>query len=108
MGLVINQDLLAHGPAGAAWPVLLSANLSFTLIIVHRPVLASLSLVENCYCFMCKFDVFQTAAEFLELFRLNLCDIQINPDPYGTHSFRQGGCQYLHLEQWWPIHLICE
>ncbi|KAF8128265.1 DNA breaking-rejoining enzyme [Boletus edulis] len=48
------------------------------------------------------------AAEFLELFRLNLCDIRINPDPYGTHSFRRGGCQYLHLERRWPIRLICE
>jgi hypothetical protein len=31
---------------------------------------------------------------FLESFRRNLVEIGRNPLPYGTHSFRRGGCQY--------------
>ncbi|KAG1895842.1 DNA breaking-rejoining enzyme [Suillus fuscotomentosus] len=34
-----------------------------------------------------------TSEQFLELFRNNLLDIGIDPAPYGTHSFRRGGCQ---------------
>ncbi|KAG1782526.1 hypothetical protein EV702DRAFT_1176749 [Suillus placidus] len=45
---------------------------------------------------------------FLELFRNNLLDIGIDPSLYGTHSFWRGGCQYLHVERWWPLHCICE
>ncbi|KAH7921720.1 hypothetical protein BV22DRAFT_1018807, partial [Leucogyrophana mollusca] len=48
-----------------------------------------------------------TSKQFLELFQNNLIDIGINPSPYGTHSFRRGGCQYLHIEQRWPLRRIC-
>ncbi|TDL16530.1 hypothetical protein BD410DRAFT_731278 [Rickenella mellea] len=44
---------------------------------------------------------------FMEAFRNNLLDISINPRPYGTHSFRRGGCQYLCMELRWPIRNIC-
>ncbi|KAG2130843.1 uncharacterized protein EDB93DRAFT_68515 [Suillus bovinus] len=46
--------------------------------------------------------------QFLELFRNNLLDIGIDPAPYGTHSFRRGGCQYLHVERRWHLRRICE
>ncbi|KAG2086167.1 uncharacterized protein F5147DRAFT_644670 [Suillus discolor] len=50
----------------------------------------------------------QTSEQFLELFRNNLLDIGIDPAPYGTHSFRRGGCQYLHVERRWALRKICE
>ncbi|THU88646.1 hypothetical protein K435DRAFT_866116 [Dendrothele bispora CBS 962.96] len=34
-------------------------------------------------------------SEFLDMFRHNLIECKINDLPYGTHSFRRGGCQYL-------------
>ncbi|KIK49877.1 hypothetical protein GYMLUDRAFT_183442, partial [Collybiopsis luxurians FD-317 M1] len=34
-----------------------------------------------------------TSEQFLELFRNNLLDIGVDHVPYGTHSFRRGGCQ---------------
>ncbi|KAG1752751.1 uncharacterized protein EDB91DRAFT_1343747 [Suillus paluster] len=49
-----------------------------------------------------------SSEQFLELFRNNLLDINIDPAPYGTHSFRRGGCQYLHIERRWPLRRICE
>ncbi|KAF8871192.1 hypothetical protein CPB84DRAFT_1818238 [Gymnopilus junonius] len=36
-----------------------------------------------------------TSEQFLELFHNNLLDVGVDPIPYGTHSFRRGGCQYL-------------
>jgi hypothetical protein len=42
------------------------------------------------------------------MFRNNLIDIGIDPVPYGTHSFRRGGCQWLSVERRWPIRDICE
>jgi hypothetical protein len=45
---------------------------------------------------------------FLEYFRNNLVDVGINPVPYGTHSFRRGGCQYLASERRWLIRRICD
>ncbi|TRM56737.1 hypothetical protein BD626DRAFT_551388 [Schizophyllum amplum] len=50
----------------------------------------------------------QTAETFLELFRNNLIDIGINYSPYGTHSFRRGGCQYLIVDRRWNIRRVCE
>ncbi|KAJ7352232.1 hypothetical protein DFH08DRAFT_805507 [Mycena albidolilacea] len=44
---------------------------------------------------------------FIEYFRNNLLDIDIDPHPYGTHSFRQGGCQYLAMALHWPFCNIC-
>ncbi|KAH9481587.1 hypothetical protein JR316_0001127 [Psilocybe cubensis] len=49
-----------------------------------------------------------TSEQFLELFRNNLLDIGVDPIPYGTHSFRRGGCQYLSSERRWSIRTICE
>ncbi|KAG2131339.1 DNA breaking-rejoining enzyme, partial [Suillus clintonianus] len=49
-----------------------------------------------------------SSEQFLELFRNNLLDVNIDPAPYGTHSFCRGGCQYLHIERHWPLRRICE
>ncbi|KAF8417535.1 hypothetical protein L210DRAFT_3660271 [Boletus edulis BED1] len=49
----------------------------------------------------------RTSAAFLECFRNNLLDIGVDPRPYGTHSFRRGGCQYLHTVLKWPFRQIC-
>ncbi|KAF9513481.1 hypothetical protein BS47DRAFT_1344256 [Hydnum rufescens UP504] len=49
-----------------------------------------------------------TQTHFLELFRHNLMDVGIDPQPYGTHSFRCGGCQYLHQRERWSIQDVCE
>ncbi|KAG1871447.1 hypothetical protein F4604DRAFT_2014217 [Suillus subluteus] len=48
-----------------------------------------------------------TADSFLECFRNNLLDIGIDPRPYGTHSFRRRGCQYLAMVLRWPLRQIC-
>jgi len=45
---------------------------------------------------------------FLESFRRNLVEIGRNPLPYGTHSFRRGGCQYLASVVGWPLQKICD
>ncbi|KAN0077385.1 hypothetical protein V8E54_005689, partial [Elaphomyces granulatus] len=45
---------------------------------------------------------------FLESFRRNLLEIGRNPLPYGTHSFRWGGCQYLASVVGWPLQKICD
>ncbi|KAJ3913416.1 DNA breaking-rejoining enzyme, partial [Lentinula edodes] len=49
-----------------------------------------------------------TSEQFLELFRNNLLDIGVDFVPYGTHSFRRGGCQWLSVERRWPLRQICE
>ncbi|KAJ7771282.1 hypothetical protein DFH07DRAFT_734691, partial [Mycena maculata] len=53
-------------------------------------------------------NVSMSSAEFLEMFRNHLIDVDIDPYPYGTHSFRRGGCQYLHRYRRWSIMEICE
>jgi len=40
----------------------------------------------------------QTSEYFLEMFRNNLLDVGIDPIPYGTHSFRRGGCQWMSVD----------
>ncbi|KAL1660113.1 hypothetical protein GGF50DRAFT_130526 [Schizophyllum commune] len=45
---------------------------------------------------------------FLEMFRNNLLDLKIDPTPYGTHSFRRGGCQFYIVDRRWNIRKICE
>ncbi|EIW59001.1 uncharacterized protein TRAVEDRAFT_123077, partial [Trametes versicolor FP-101664 SS1] len=49
-----------------------------------------------------------SADAFLEFFRNNLLDIGIDPLPYGTHSFRRGGCQWLSSGCRWPLRQICD
>ncbi|KAF8806495.1 hypothetical protein BYT27DRAFT_7293828 [Phlegmacium glaucopus] len=53
-------------------------------------------------------DTPMTSEQFLEIFRNNLIDINIDPTPYGTHSFRRGGCQYLASVRRWLLRRICE
>ncbi|KAK7006941.1 DNA breaking-rejoining enzyme [Favolaschia claudopus] len=45
--------------------------------------------------------------KFLEMFRNNLLDIGLDPYPYGTHSFRRGGCQYFASHRRWSLRRIC-
>jgi len=35
-------------------------------------------------------------------------DVDINPRPYGTHSFHCGGAQYLHRVRRWDIVKVCD
>ncbi|KAJ7649070.1 hypothetical protein DFH06DRAFT_1083757 [Mycena polygramma] len=49
----------------------------------------------------------QSTDSFMEYFRNNLLDIGVDPRPYGTHSFRRGGCQYLAMVLRWPFRNIC-
>ncbi|KAF8804857.1 hypothetical protein BYT27DRAFT_7299315 [Phlegmacium glaucopus] len=49
-----------------------------------------------------------TSAQFLEMFRRNLAEIEVDFTPYGTHSFRRGGCQYLASVRRWLLRRICE
>lgn len=53
-------------------------------------------------------NVPMTSEQFLELFRNNLLDVGIDPYPYGTHSFRRGGCQFLASVLRWPLRRICD
>jgi len=50
----------------------------------------------------------QTQELFTEYFRHNLLDISVDFTPYGTHSFRRGGCQYLSTERRWGIRKLCD
>ncbi|KAJ6631789.1 hypothetical protein B0H10DRAFT_1694602, partial [Mycena sp. CBHHK59/15] len=43
----------------------------------------------------------------MKYFRNNLLDIDIDPQPYGTHSFCRGRCQYLAMVLCWPFCKIC-
>ncbi|KAF8814125.1 hypothetical protein BYT27DRAFT_7250346 [Phlegmacium glaucopus] len=49
-----------------------------------------------------------TSEQLLEMFRNNLVDIGIDPSPYGTHSFRRGGCQYFASIRRWKLRRICD
>jgi len=49
-----------------------------------------------------------TSEQCLEIFRHNLLDIGIHPSPYGTHSFRRGGCQWLASVRRWKLRRICD
>ncbi|KAG2052049.1 hypothetical protein BDR06DRAFT_888684, partial [Suillus hirtellus] len=49
-----------------------------------------------------------TSDAFLECFRNNLLDIGVDPCPYGTHSFRRGGCQFLYKVCRWDFGDICD
>ncbi|KAG7094205.1 hypothetical protein E1B28_007812 [Marasmius oreades] len=51
---------------------------------------------------------FGTSQQFLEGFRHNLLDVGIDPAPYGTHSLRRGGCQWLSADLRWPYIKICQ
>ncbi|KAJ7263209.1 DNA breaking-rejoining enzyme [Mycena haematopus] len=53
-------------------------------------------------------DDSMSSPEFLEMFRNHLLDINVDPYPYGTHSFRRGGCQYFHVYRRWSIRDICQ
>ncbi|KAI0656203.1 hypothetical protein C8Q70DRAFT_1046854 [Cubamyces menziesii] len=55
-----------------------------------------------------KVDAPMSSDSFMECFRNNMVDINIDPRPYGMHSFRRGGCQYLAIVLRWPIRNICE
>jgi len=52
--------------------------------------------------------ILQKAGQFLDLFRHNLMDIDVDPRPYGTHSFRRGGAQFLHHVRRWSIIKVCD
>ena len=52
--------------------------------------------------------VWQTSQYFLEHFRNQLLDVNIDPLPYGTHSFRRGGCQWLYTGCRWDLRRICD
>ncbi|KAJ7270890.1 hypothetical protein C8J57DRAFT_1065078, partial [Mycena rebaudengoi] len=45
---------------------------------------------------------------FLEWFRNLLVDVDICPFTYGTHSFRRGGCQFLHVYLRWSFRKIAD
>jgi hypothetical protein len=49
----------------------------------------------------------QKPGQFLDFFRHNLMDVGLDPRPYGTHSFRRGGAQFLHFERRWSIVAVC-
>ncbi|KAL1717319.1 DNA breaking-rejoining enzyme [Schizophyllum commune] len=49
-----------------------------------------------------------TSDNFLEMFRNNLVDIEVDPVPYGTHSFRRGGCQYWMVLRRWNLRRLCD
>lgn len=63
---------------------------------------------ESHYMYSIYLASLQSSQQFLEFFRQNLIDVKIDPAPYGTHSFRRGGCQYLSSERRWLLRRICE
>lgn len=61
--------------------------------------------VERCHANIVR--VVKAQNVFLELFRNNILDVGIDPWPYGTHSFRRGGCQWLAYGMRWSLQKIC-
>ncbi|KAG2368461.1 hypothetical protein BDR07DRAFT_1448301 [Suillus spraguei] len=59
------------------------------------------------YVFRKKVGSDGSSESFLECFRNNLLDIGVDPRPYGTHSIRRGGCQYLAMVLRRPFRNIC-
>ncbi|KAG1816033.1 uncharacterized protein BJ212DRAFT_1447060 [Suillus subaureus] len=49
-----------------------------------------------------------TSNAFLKCFHNKLLDIGVDLHPYGTHSFRRGGCQFLYKVCRWDIRDICD
>lgn len=75
-----------------------------------RPSAHDTPMVSHWFCIL-KLTLLmrlQTSDKFLEMFRLNLLDIGIDPSPYGTHSFRRGGCQYFSSVRRWGLRRICD
>ncbi len=56
----------------------------------------------------CSNIVMKSSEAFLRLFRRNLLEVHRDATPYGTHSFRRGGCQYFATELRWPLRRICD
>ncbi|KAI0324841.1 hypothetical protein GY45DRAFT_1349214 [Cubamyces sp. BRFM 1775] len=54
-----------------------------------------------------KADAPMSSDSFLDCFRNNMVDINVDLRPYGMHSFRRAGCQYLAMVLRWPIRNIC-
>ncbi|KZV72098.1 hypothetical protein PENSPDRAFT_742880 [Peniophora sp. CONT] len=52
-------------------------------------------------------DAAMSSTSFLNCLRCNLLEVGEDPRPYGTHSFRRGGCQYLAITLRWSIRQIC-
>ncbi|KAI9338238.1 hypothetical protein BDR26DRAFT_979039, partial [Obelidium mucronatum] len=49
-----------------------------------------------------------TADKFIDVLHYLLADTGRRWYKYGTHSFRRGGCQYLHNERRWNYNQICD
>ncbi|ESK88073.1 hypothetical protein Moror_10772 [Moniliophthora roreri MCA 2997] len=49
-----------------------------------------------------------TSQQFLKGFQWNLIDVDVDPTPYGTHSFHCGGCQWLVTDLQWSFIRICQ
>ncbi|ESK82129.1 cointegrate resolution protein s [Moniliophthora roreri MCA 2997] len=49
-----------------------------------------------------------SSQQFLVHFHNHLSVIGLDAMQYGGHSFRHGGCQWLHIECRWPLQKICE
>ncbi|KDQ61321.1 hypothetical protein JAAARDRAFT_32330 [Jaapia argillacea MUCL 33604] len=62
---------------------------------------------QSAKTFSLRGDKMMSSASFMECFRRHLLEVGIDPRPYGTHSFRRGGCQYLAMVLRWPIRNIC-
>ncbi|KAI0327609.1 hypothetical protein GY45DRAFT_1347652 [Cubamyces sp. BRFM 1775] len=76
----------------------------------ERPWMDAVQAFAQCGCthgYTSLTSLSQSSESFVECFRNNMVDISIDPRPYGTHSFRRGGCQYLAMVLRWPIRNIC-
>ena len=53
----------------------------------------------------------KSSSSFTYCFNNNILDLEkglgYNPQPYGTHSFRRGGCQYLSVSLRWHLRDVC-
>lgn len=54
------------------------------------------------------YSISKLTSRYKSYFESNLIDIGQDPTPYGTHSFRRGGCQYLSSEKLWGIRKLCD
>ncbi|KAH9858619.1 hypothetical protein C2E23DRAFT_864500 [Lenzites betulinus] len=91
------------------WPDLERPWMDATLALAEWWLICkSMGIERYGYVFRSRHGFDESSSSFLEYFRNNMIDIGIDPRPYGTYSFRRGGCQYLAMVRRWPIRTICE
>lgn len=75
--------------------------------VSSNPEESIVSYLDWFLAFLLDDNLLQGAGSLMECFRMSLLDVGIDPDPYGTHSNRRGGAQWLSRVKRWMFRDIC-